>query len=225
MTNRLGGSGFVTAAVSVILLLGASCAAPGPTPSAPTVSPTPGSQGPATAAPSSPQPSGAGAQTAKPADPTAPATYRPAERNGKKPEPTIKGGNGSFSKARGVTYPDGVSLRVDAIRQGTEKGQVGPGAFPGRAYTAFSLSLHNRSPRALDLTKVVVTAMYGSPARLAPPVYGAARARDFDTKVRAGATATATYLFAIPSQQRGKVTIIVDFDESHVAARFSGAAR
>jgi hypothetical protein len=145
-------------------------------------------------------------------------------RNGRKPNPTIRAENGGLSKGAVVKYSDGVWLRVDRVRHGVEQGQ-GPGAFPGRANTAITLSLHNRSSRTIDLTQAVVTATYGSPPRVASAVYEDSAARDFGTRVGAGGSASATYVFAIPRDQLGKVGITVDFDGLHVAAKFAGAAR
>jgi hypothetical protein len=145
-------------------------------------------------------------------------------RNGKPPDPAIKAGSGGFSKAAPVKYPDGVRLVVDRVNHGAEQGQ-GPGAFSGRPYTAFTLTLHNGSPRTIDLTQVVVTATYGSPARLASPVYEDASARDFSVRVQPNGSASAMYAFAIPPKQLGKVGITVDFDNMHVAAKFGGAPK
>jgi hypothetical protein len=145
-------------------------------------------------------------------------------RNGKKPTPTIEARRGGLSQAAVVKYSDGVWLRIDRLRHGVEEAR-GPGAFPGRAYTAITMSLHNRSSRTIDLTQVVVTATYGSPARVASPVYEDSAARDFGTRVRRGGSDSATYVFALPPNQLGKVGITVDFDDVHVAARFEGATR
>lgn len=158
-------------------------------------------------------------------DPAAPATYRPVVRSGKKSHATLKANRGSLATADGVTYPDGVVLKVRRSSSGVEKA-TGPGAFPGRPYVAFSMSLDNRSPRTLDLNKVVVTAIYGSPGRLAQPVYkDGGGGKDLSGIVPPGGSASATYAFAVPEGQRGAVKVIVDFDNAHAAAQFSGAAR
>jgi hypothetical protein len=217
--HRLGGSGLITAFVVTFLLLCAGCGAPGSIPAVPAANPTGSPTGPA-----ADQPTPEAGKVARPPDPKAPSTYRPVTRNGKKPNPTIKAARGGLSEGAVAKYSDGVWLRIDRVRHGTEQGQ-GPGAFPGRANTAVTLSLHNKSSRTIDLTQVVVTATYGSPARLASAVYEDSAARDFGTRVRPGGSASATYVFAIPADESGKVGITVDFDGVHVAASFAGAAR
>ena len=68
----------------------------------------------------------------------------------------------------------------------------------------------------------MVTATYGTPSRIAAPVYDG-DAVDFSGTVPVGGTATATYLFAVPPQGTARVAVAVDFDGAHVAANFSGA--
>lgn len=162
-------------------------------------------------------------EAAKPLDPIAPSTYLPVARNGSKAKPLVKGIKGGFSKAAPVKYADGVSLSILRITARVEKGK-GPGVFPGRPYTAISLSLANGSSKVIDLNQVVVTTTYGSPARLAAPVYEDSEAKDFAGTVKPGASATATYMFAIPTNQKASVTTMVDFDNQHFAAGFTGAA-
>ena len=210
--HRLGGSGPITALLVSLVFLCSACAATGSIPAVPAANPT-----------DLPTPTET-AQAARPLDPEAPSNYQPVTRNGKKPNPTIKAEDGRLSEAGKVRYSDGVVLRVDRLRHGAEQGQ-GPGTFPGRAYTAISLSLHNHSSRTIDLTQVVVTATYGSPGRVASAVYEDSAARDFGTRVEPGGIASATYVFAIPPDQRRKVGITVDFDAIHLAAKFAGAAR
>lgn len=154
-------------------------------------------------------------------DPVAPQSLAPVTRDGRDAGPRVPAVAGGLSASKPVTYPDGVSVTVERIRRGSETGE-GPGEFPGRPYTALVLSLTNGSTTAIDLNQVVVTATYGTPPRIAAPVYEA-EAVDFSGTVPAGGTATATYLFAIPPQGTARVAVAVDFDGTHVAAGFSGA--
>lgn len=163
-------------------------------------------------------------EAAKPVDPIAPPTYGPVLRHGKKPQPKVRAGKGGFAPTAPATYPDGVSIKVDRIKHGVEKGQ-GPGTFPGRANTVLSITLTNRSTRPIDVNQVVVTTMYGAPARIAAPVYEVAGVRDFAGSVQPGGSATATYAFAIPTKQAKKVVTIVDFDGVHVPAELAGATQ
>ena len=65
--------------------------------------------------------------------------------------------------------------------------------------------------------------MYGPPARIASPVYNAARVRDFAGTVRIGQSASAVYAFAIPAEQGLKVVVPVDVDGAHSAVEFTGS--
>ncbi len=182
----------------------------------------------ATAGGSSPTRSGsptapASSQGSRGADPStsplAPATRTPVIRDGVRPHPTISADPEPFD--RPVTYPDGVKLAVTGIDQGRVSGQ-GPGVVAGPK-TTFHLRFTNGSDRAVSLDQVVPTAGFGSPARLARPVYDD-RTQDFGTTVKPGATATATYAFSIPPGELSHVVIHLDFDGRHVAATFRGSA-
>lgn len=162
-----------------------------------------------------------GPSGSEPIDRLAPPGDVPVIRDGKKPSPSIHPRAGGFSPTAPARYPDGVSLTVDQVKHGVET-DVGPGAFPGRHYTAMSLSLRNRSMHPINVNQVVVTASYGSPARIASPVYEGGAARDFAGTVQPGGSASATYVFAIPPGGGKRVVVVVDFDSTHVSARFTG---
>ncbi len=118
-----------------------------------------------------------------------------------------------------MTYKDGVSVRIDRVTRSVEKGR-GPGVYPGRPHTVLHLTLVNRSAKAVNLNQVVVvTARYGTPARLAPPVYADPAARDFAGVVKPGASATAVYVFSVPTAAVGSVVAVVDIDGVHVPAQ------
>lgn len=168
-------------------------------------------------------PSSAG--TARQQDPLAPRSYRPVVRDGSSARRTPATREvGGFSPAHPVTYPDGISVTVRRYAHGVEKGR-GPGVFLGRPYTEIVMSLSNGSTTSLDLNSVVVTATYGSPARIAPPVYEVAAARDFSGTVATGSSANAEYVFAIPTSARRTVVMRVDFDGKHEPAVFSGSVQ
>jgi len=161
-----------------------------------------------------------GTRAAEPSEsPLAPSTVKPVIRDGARPHPSISADPEPFD--RPVTYPDGVRLAVTGIDQGRVSGQ-GPGVLAGPK-TTFHLRFTNGSGRAISLDQVVPTAEFGSPARLARPVYDD-RTQDFGTTVRPGATATATYAFSIPEADLSHVVIHLDFDGRHVAATFRGSA-
>ena len=120
-----------------------------------------------------------------------------------------------------VTYDDGVRVRIDDVTFGTETAQ-GPGSFPDREYTRVTISLENRSDEPIDLSMSVLTLLDadGAPAER---VYAAeAEVSDFGGTVAAGKTATAAYAFALPEEDTGEVTLVVDFDGEHTSAVFRG---
>jgi hypothetical protein len=157
----------------------------------------------------------------RPADPLAPKARKPVVRGGKAAQPSLKAAPASFTQR--AAYSDGVALQVTSIKHGAVSGQ-GPGVLSGQTTSSLTVTLTNGSKQAVELNQVVVTADYGQPARTASPIYDEG-ARDFSGTVGAGKTATAVYVFAIPSSQLSHVTINVDFDGSHHAATFTGSVK
>jgi hypothetical protein len=119
-----------------------------------------------------------------------------------------------------LIYEDGVVLRVTSVEQRTSDAQ-GAGAFYGAPLTALTLDLLNGSRQPLDLTTAVVALSYGDPRKLASPTYERG-ARDFAGTLSPGSTATATYVFSVPTEELGAVTLTVDFGADHSPAVFSG---
>jgi hypothetical protein len=161
---------------------------------------------PTTVAPPLPQPVKTVAKVKRAGQPTTPSVTAPAAR---------------FNAP--VTYPDGVTLVIRKAEKGIETGH-GPGVMAGREYVRFTLTLTNGSAKAVDLDQVVVTTTYGAADQLAAPVYTAsAGTYDFYGVVKAGASATALYAFAVPTKQLGSVRMVVDFDGLHTSATYTGA--
>ena len=77
-------------------------------------------------------------------------TYSPILRNGKVPKALLPGSLAPLCTAAIVRYSDGVSVRVVEVSQGSQRGR-GPGIFPGRPFTAFTLEITNHSIRPIDL--------------------------------------------------------------------------
>jgi hypothetical protein len=142
-------------------------------------------------------------------------------RDGEAAHPSLTAATVSFAKR--AAYSDGVALRVTSIAHGTVSGQ-GPGVLRGQTSSSLTVTLTNGSNKEVNLNQVVVTADYGRPARTASPIYGQG-ARDFNGTVAAGKTATAVYVFAIPTSQLSDVTVNVDFDGAHHAATFTGSVK
>lgn len=155
----------------------------------------------------------------KVANQLAPATIKPVIRNGKVPHPTIKAAAAAIDGT--VDYTDGVTLKITRITHGKVTGK-GPGIVQGPV-TTFFVTLHNGSAKTLDLDQVVVTTVYGSPARISSPVY-VAKSQDFSGNIKAGKDAKAVYSFMSSTTHAAKVTVHVDFDGRHTAAVFTGSA-
>lgn len=153
-------------------------------------------------------------------DPLAAAMISPVRR-GPVAGSKIDAKSGAFTKSLPVVYDDGVVVSVRSLNAGTEKGR-GVGALPGRAYAGFSVSVKNGTAFALDLNQVVVTTTYGSPRRIAAPVYEDPSAQDLSGILQPGQSASSAYYFAVPVEHRKNVSATVDFDSQHVPATFTG---
>lgn len=156
-----------------------------------------------------------------PIDPLA-GTYHPVTRPGKVAAKRISATRGTFTSP--VRYRDGLRLAVTKVEEGVESGH-GPGDFFGRHDTLVTLRLTNKTHKAINLEQVVVQMTYGSPARVASPVYGDNKTVDFAAAVEPGHSATAVYAFAVPVSQRDAVTMRVDFDGLHAVAKFVGSVK
>ncbi|WP_411285466.1 hypothetical protein [Lapillicoccus sp.] len=133
---------------------------------------------------------------------------------------TIKAPEAAFTAP--ATYPDGLTLAVRTIDQATETGQ-GRGVFPGAPTTSFALHLTNGTTAAVDLSRSVVAAAYGSPRRVAQASYAGA-SQDFAGTLTAGESADAIYIFSIPTGELGNVYLTVNIGGQHAAATFAGRA-
>lgn len=166
----------------------------------------------------SPSPTGGG-----PVPTPGPAVVPKVSRPGQPSKPTISAPPSAFKAP--VTYPDGVSVRIDKVTPGVETGH-GAGVFAGRQFAVFTVTLRNGTSRPMDLQQIVLTSTYGPRNLVAERVYAAdAGAVDFGGRLAPGATATARYAFAVPTDQLGDVRLVADFDGVHTSAEFTGDAR
>lgn len=194
----------------------ASAPQPNPTVAAP-------SQSAGDAGSSDPTPT---AKPSLPPDPKAPSKVQPVGRtgsgssSGKRVKATSVS---SFDAA--VKWKDGIRLQVVGVEQGVTNG-VGAGSSQGAPMTSFELKLTNSSTKPVELSAVVLTAVYGGKSKLvAQPVYAQAGASDFSGTVAPGKSATATYVYTIPTKQLGAVSLFVDLDGRHAIGSFTGSAR
>lgn len=154
----------------------------------------------------------------RPADPLAPATPVVIKRNGKTPHPRFSAVPAPFTGT--VAYADKLRLAIVSVSQGTVTGE-GPGVFKGDPRTTFTVKVTNGTTTAIQLDAVVVSVSYGSPGRVARPVYGTG-AQDFSGLLQPGRSAQATYSFSIPAPGLANSTFRIDFDGTHTAAVFRG---
>lgn len=178
------------------------------------------STAPSTAPSQSPSPSPTGGG---PAPTPGPAVIPKITRPGQPSTPTISAPPSAFKAP--VTYSDGVKVTVDKVTPGVETGH-GAGVFAGRQFAVFTVTMHNGTTRPMDLQQTVLTTTYGPRNLVAERVYAAdAGAVDFGGSLAPGASATARYAFAVPTDQLGDVRLVADFDGVHTSAEFTGDAR
>lgn len=97
-----------------------------------------------------------------------------------------------------------------------------PGETAGPA-VRFTATIENATDASIDLSSVVVTAFSGADRVPAEPLTEPGAA-PFDPEVAAGDTATATFVFTVPVEQRDDVTILVDYQAGVPAAVFQVTA-
>lgn len=119
-----------------------------------------------------------------------------------------------------VVYPDGTRVRIVQIARGAQTAQ-GPGAFPGQAFAAVEVEV-TAGNQPIDLNRVVVTALAGTPQVVVAPVYvPEAETADFTGRIAAGAKKAARYAYAVPKGPTS-LRLVVDIDATHANAVFSG---
>lgn len=160
------------------------------------------------------------APATRPTDPKAPATIVAVVRDGAKPAGVLRAAAAPATAP--ITYADGVSVRLASAAPATVQGR-GPGVMSGAPATLATLEVRNGSARPLDLTRVVVSGRYGSPARLAAVTY-VPQSADFSGPLAPGASATAVYAVTYPSGLRRGDSLVVDLDAGHAPAVFLGPA-
>ncbi|NHB84231.1 DUF4352 domain-containing protein [Tessaracoccus sp. HDW20] len=185
----------------------------------PTGSPEPApATTPPTATPSAPAPapSGEAPPTKVSVDPT---PLPKVQRSGGASKPTATAEPADTTDK--VVYSDGVTLRISGIEFGEET-KEGPGRFPGRQYAILALEIVNSGAEPINLDTTVVTVLDKNDQLVAPVYVEEADVSDFSGQVAAGGSNTARYAFAVPKASRSQVTVVVDFDNVHTSAVFSG---
>lgn len=169
-----------------------------------------------------PQPTADAGATAEPgADPVTTPDQPVAKvvRPGSSGGPTVSAKPADTTAS--VTYDDKVALRIDEVSFAKETSQ-GPGAFTDREYARLTIAFDNGSSAPIDLGTSVLTMLDANGTPVAPVYAAEAKVSDFSGTVAPGASATATYAFAIPADARGQITLVIDFDGTHTSAVFRG---
>lgn len=140
-------------------------------------------------------------------------------RDGKAPKPTQSAEPASTSGA--VSYKDSVEVEITSISFDEETSK-GPGSFPGREFARLTITITNGSDKPIDLGTAVLTLLDATGAPQTKVYAADAEATDFAGVLKPGKTATADYAFAVASDARSKITLVVDFDTVHTSAVFRG---
>lgn len=98
-----------------------------------------------------------------------------------------------------------------------------PGEISGPAIRV-TVKIENASDEALPLRYAAVNAYHGAERTPAPPIMQPGGEPFFGT-IDAGDSATAVYLFSIPSDAQKNVTIAVDYQPGESTVIFTGAVR
>ncbi len=147
------------------------------------------------------------AATAKPtAVPVAPATTQPTKSASiTKPQTIVKAFTAKVTK---MTAVQGVAN--------------GPGEIAGPA-VRFTITLTNTTGEPIDLSTTVVNAYYGSDRTPADSLDGPGGSA-FTKTLADGGTATGSYVFSIPEDERGTVEITIDTSVANSVVAFTGSA-
>lgn len=116
-----------------------------------------------------------------------------------------------------VTYPGGVTVRIDGVQVVKVKG-VGPGQLSGPA-AAVKITVSNGSKKSIDPRSTVVTLLRGKDEQVATPST-ASPARPFTSAVDPGDSAQGTYLFELPGGKLGSAVVVVQYQTGREVARF-----
>ncbi len=119
-------------------------------------------------------------------------------------------------------FGDGVTAKLTGIRHGYVRAKI-PGQISG-ASVIFDLTIKNGSGAALDLNPLVVnlTDASGSPTQ---PITSVAPAKSMPDLLQPGRSATGTFVFVVPKNQRNPVTVDVTVSADLKVVTFRGDVR
>ncbi len=154
-----------------------------------------------------------------PPDATATASPTLAEREDAEPA-TKRVQAAAAEPTATLKYTDGLTVSLGKATFATVTAQ-GPGELTGLQYSLIPVTVTNGSDRTLNLNNVIVELRYGSPARIAQPVY-AEGTEDLSGTLKPGASTQATYAFAVTKDKLSDVTLSLDIDGQHGLGEFKG---
>lgn len=114
----------------------------------------------------------------------------------------------------------GIMAELSSIRA-IESSATVPGDVAGPALEV-EVAITNDKQRPVDLTQTVVNLYYGAAATPGEP--NASGSTQIASSVAPGKTARATFVFRVPRDQRGRVTVELDMGVRHSVALFRGRA-
>lgn len=164
----------------------------------------------------------AGATTS--ADPSAPASSG-APTDGGSPAAEAPGGGTVSDDIRefddNADIGGDVSVALSKI-EAIEGEAQGPGEISGPSIR-FTVTFTNKSDAAYSLAGAVTNLYFGPDQIPAIPLQGPGGA-SFPSEVKPGETATGTFIYNVPTDQRDQVRITVDYEAAEPALVFEGPA-
>lgn len=119
-------------------------------------------------------------------------------------------------------FGDGVTAKLTSIR--AIEGQAGGLGEIGGPSISVTVALSNATGDVISLGNVVVNAYFGPMATPAVPLFGDPTSRPFEGDLKRARSATATYVFLIPADERDDVTIEVSHASLSPIVVFKGSA-
>ncbi|WP_426625430.1 hypothetical protein ACPPVW_05040 [Leifsonia sp. McL0607] len=153
-----------------------------------------------------PRPSETALPTPSTAPTDAPSTAAPAKPGAGTLDARYGGVVASTAQvAQNVKTPGGLTANVTSVEAYTATA-TRPGEVSGPAVKV-TLKLVNDTGSDFPVSTATVNAYYGSASTPADPVQGDSASKPFTGTLKPGATATAVYVFTVPSADSGDVTL------------------
>jgi hypothetical protein len=119
--------------------------------------------------------------------------------------------------AKEVTYPGGVTVRIDDVQIIKVKG-IGPGQVTGPA-AAVKITISNGSTKRINPGSTVVTLLQGKDEQVATPTT-AGPAQPFTGPLEPKDSVQGTYVFELPGGKLRSADVVVQYQTGREVARF-----